>query len=185
MEQINLSLVETALKIAVVSHTGQVRRSDGSPYIVHSVMVARMLDRAGFSDEVVAAALVHDVLEDTKVTESELRLALGDAVVDIVFGVSEETELPWEERKQKYIDRVTASGEAVRAVSVADKIHNAESLLAAAEVMGAEVWTVFNRGKQQKLWFESSLYDSLLPHFKHPLMARYKVLIDAMKLLPE
>ncbi|OIP76919.1 MAG: hypothetical protein AUK16_02810 [Parcubacteria group bacterium CG2_30_44_11] len=185
MEQVTPTLFERALKIAVTAHAAQVRKSDGSPYIVHPIMVAWLVEKSGGSEAAVIAALVHDVLEDTAVTEVELRAALGDAVVDIVAGVSEDQSLEWEERKQKYIDRVTASGEAVRAVSVADKIHNAESLLAAAEVMGAEVWTVFNRGKQQKLWFESSLYDSLLPHFKHPLMARYKVLIDAMKLLPE
>jgi (p)ppGpp synthase/HD superfamily hydrolase len=185
MEQINMSLIERALKVAVVAHAGQVRKSDGSPYIVHPVMVARMLDRAGFSEEVVAAALVHDVLEDTDVTEAELRAALGDAVVDIVFGVSEQTELPWEERKQKYIERVASSGEAVMAVSVADKIHNAESLLDAAASMGSRVWEVFNRGKEKKLWFEESLYAALVPKFQHPILAQYRTLIDAMAKIPE
>ncbi len=185
MEKIIPSLVEESLKIAVTAHAGQVRKSDGSPYIVHPVMVARMLDTAGFPEIVVAAALVHDVLEDTAVTEDMLRTALGDAVVAIVCAVSEEKELPWEARKQKYIERVVASGEAGMAVSVADKIHNAESLLFAATTMGPDVWSVFNRGKAQKMWFEESLYNALVPHFKYPLMERYQECIAMMASLPE
>jgi len=80
-------LYERALKIAAVAHKDQVRKHDSSPYIVHPVMVAHILSSYGFSEEVVAAGLVHDVLEDSEMTEDSLRKELGDIVfVEAVEG---------------------------------------------------------------------------------------------------
>jgi guanosine-3',5'-bis(diphosphate) 3'-pyrophosphohydrolase len=60
-----MNLVEKALRIAVLYHKDQKRKVDNLPYIVHPVMVALKLAKYGFDDVVIAAALVHDILEDT------------------------------------------------------------------------------------------------------------------------
>ena len=101
-----MELYEQALKVAVAAHAGQVRKHDDTPYVTHPIMVARMLEYAGFSESIVAAALAHDVLEDTEVAEAQLRTQLGDEVVDIVVAVSEDKVLPWEERKAAYVKQV-------------------------------------------------------------------------------
>lgn len=180
-----MNLYERALKLAIMAHDGQTRKHDGSAYVAHPIMVARHVEAAGFSEMVVAAALVHDVLEDTTVTEAELREQLGDEVVNIVTAVSEDTDLPWEERKEKYVERVVASGEAVWAVSVADKIHNAGDLIEFHTKAGPDAWKVFNRGKEKKIWFEHLLYTELSKVWDHPLLDVYKAKIEILKSLSD
>jgi len=180
-----MTLYERALASAAAAHKTQVRKHDNSPYIVHPVMVAQLLQQYGFSETVIAAGLVHDVLEDSSVTKEELRSVLGDEVVAIVTAVSEDKELPWEERKERYIQSVVASNEPVWAVSVADKIHNAESLIAHHTVVGPAVWQVFNRGKEKKIWFEQSLYAELSKVWQHPLLERYGKRIEEMQHLSD
>ncbi|OGX05664.1 MAG: hypothetical protein A2Z88_10865 [Omnitrophica WOR_2 bacterium GWA2_47_8] len=171
------TLVQTALNIALKAHAGAVRKADGSPYIVHPIMVAMKLARHGFSDAVVAAAFVHDVLEDTDYPEAQLRKELGDEVLAIVKAVTNDDSLPWEEKKKKYIETVRQGPEGAKAVAVADKIHNLESLFAAYERQGPEVWKRFNRGKDQKAWFEHEVLKMLKETWSHPLIAEYEALI--------
>lgn len=178
-----MNLIEKAIRLAVVAHKDQVRKSDNSPYIVHPLMVARLVDTAGFSEVVVAAAVVHDVLEDTDVDEETLRRELGDEVVAIVKAVSEDTSLSWEVRKQLYITTVAHAQEAAKAVSVADKIHNAESLIDAHEKQGEVIWRHFNRPRAQKLWFERTLLETLEKDWHHPLLAQYRALVEKMETL--
>ena len=180
-----MDIYETALKIAIRAHAGQVRKHDGSAYINHPIMVGKILERAGFSEAVVAAGLVHDVLEDTSVTEGELRSELGDGVVDIVLAVSEDKNLPWEERKEKYVKTVVAGGESVWAVSVADKIHNARDLICFHETHGPESWKVFNRGKEKKVWFEKLVYSELSKVWQHPLLDEYFTYITKIEALAD
>jgi guanosine-3',5'-bis(diphosphate) 3'-pyrophosphohydrolase len=180
-----MNLYETALKIAIKAHAGQKRKHDGSAYVAHPIMVARLVEEAGFPESVVAAALVHDVLEDTPLTEGMLRQALGDEVVDIVASVSEDTTLAWEERKAAYVKKVVASGEAAFAVSTADKIHNAADFIEFYEQKGPLAWTVFNRGKAEKIWFERLLYTELARVWQHPLLNRYQEKITRLEDLPD
>jgi (p)ppGpp synthase/HD superfamily hydrolase len=172
-----MDIVERATQLAVRAHKEQVRKSDGTPYVAHPLSVARMLDKAGFDDTVVAAAIVHDVLEDTPVTETELREVLGDVVCEIVCSVSEDKELSWEERKEAYVEHIVAGSEGVWAVSVGDKIHNLKSLIDAYEEQGAAVWKKFNRGKEKKIWFERLLLTSLQAVWNHPLLDEYERLL--------
>lgn len=182
---LNNSLYERALQLAAAAHKDQVRKDSGTPYIVHPIMVARKLQQYGFREEVIAAGLAHDVLEDTKITEATLRQELGDAVVDIVKAVSEDKTLDWETRKIRYVDTVAAAGEEVMAVSVADKIHNAECTLRGFERMGIDIWKVFNRGKIQKLWFEENLLKRLQENWEHDLLKEYAKRLEQLKALPE
>lgn len=175
--------IEKALRIAAIAHTGQERKDDGSPYIVHPVMVSRILETHGFREEVVAAGLVHDVLEDSEMTEAEMRAELGDTIVDIVTNVSEDKSLEWEVRKEAYIEAVANASDETKAVSVADKIHNAKSLLLGYERDGEAVWEVFNRGKAKKLWFERSLCDRLKQVWQHPMLDEYDSLVVKLEAL--
>lgn len=178
-----MELIEKALRVAVSAHKEQVRKTDGSPYVVHPIMVARYVEQHGFAPHVVAAALVHDVLEDTTVSEDELRNELGDTVVNIVTAVSEDKKLQWMDRKKKYIADVTAAHEEVWAVSIADKIHNAESLISFHKKHGADTWKNFNKGKEEKVWFERTLYENLKKVWNHPLLTEYKKLVKTLETL--
>ncbi|MDA8597031.1 HD domain-containing protein [Candidatus Pacebacteria bacterium] len=172
-----------AKDLATSAHNGQVRKSDGSPFMAHPIAVAKILEEYRFPPEVIAAALTHDVLEDTDVTEAQLRTALGDGVVDIVLGVTEVKSLPWEERKEKYIEAVVAGSEYVKAVSIADKIHNAESFLQAYQEQGIDLWQKFSRGPKKTLWFQRTLHDEVAKVWQHPLIDCYAQLVNQLEKL--
>ena len=178
-------LIEKAHEIAREAHKNQVRKTDGSPYINHPLAVADILKSYDFNEVVISAAITHDVLEDTDTSESKLRSLLGDEVVDIVVAVSEDKELPWEERKEKYTSRIAEANDETKAVSVADKIHNAQSLIASHKIDGPKVWKVFNRDKEKKIWFERLLLSKLQKTWSHPLLDEYVDLINQLEQLEE
>lgn len=181
----NTDLYERALKIAARAHAGQTRKHDDTPYIHHPVMVARLLEQHGFSEVTVAAGLVHDVLEDSEYTAEELRMELGDEVVRIVEAVSEDKSLDWEERKAAYVEKVKSAGPDAWALSVADKIQNARDFIAYHRLAGPVAWTIFNRGKEKKLWFEHLVFTELSLLWQHPLLSEYQALIVELERLPD
>ncbi|MDC1205447.1 HD domain-containing protein [Candidatus Pacebacteria bacterium] len=176
-----MNIIENATQIAVSAHEGQARKTDGSPYIKHPFAVAQIVEDAGFAEHVIAAALVHDVLEDTSVREATLRAHLGDAVTDIVIAVSEDKTLAWEDRKEQYANQVVHGGEEVMAVSVADKIHNAQSIITDHATLGPAIWDKFNRGKEKKIWFERLLLSKLKEKWNHPLLEEYESLVTQLE----
>lgn len=176
-------LIEKAAKIAAQAHMGQTRKGDDTPYIVHPFMVALLLKERAFSDVCIAAALVHDVLEDTEYGADALRDALGDEVMKVVLTLTEDKSLPWEERKKKYIESVRNGSEEAKAVSIADKIHNLKSLLAMHSQEGAGVWKVFNRGREQKIWFETAMLAMFRETWKNSLVEEYGLLVERSQAL--
>ena len=177
------SIIEKAVRVSVAAHGGQTRKGDDLPYIIHPFMVALKLAKYNFPDPVIAAALTHDVLEDTDFGEAKLRNELGDEVVEIVKAVTNDDSLPWEDKKKKYVETVRKGSEGAKAVAVADKIHNLESLLIAHAEQGPELWKKFNRGKEQKLWFENEVLKMLKQTWKHPLIDEYESLLEQEKAL--
>jgi len=177
------SLVERALILAQRAHAGQTRRGGDVPYITHPIMVAFKLHGYGFPETVIAAALCHDVLEDTAVSEDELRQELGD-VVNIIKEVSEDKGLAWEERKKQYIESIRTASTEAKAVSAADKVHNAENFLATYALHGTKAWEFFRRGKEQKIQFEESMLSMLEESFEHPLVDEYRALVEQIRTLP-
>lgn len=177
------SLLEKAARIAAVAHKDQLRKEGPYPYIEHPMLIALMLTKHGFSDAVVAAALVHDVLEDTEYPEADMRAQLGEEVMAIVNAVTNDDSLSWEEKKKKYIETVRAGNEGAKAVATADKIANARSLLTAYVTQGPEVWSHFNAGREKKLWFENAMLAMLQETWKHPLVDEYAALVARMNML--
>jgi guanosine-3',5'-bis(diphosphate) 3'-pyrophosphohydrolase len=123
----DFGLVVRALAFAAAKHRDQ-RRKDpaASPYINHPIALASVLvNEAGITDpEVIAAALLHDTIEDTKTTPAELEAAFGPRVRRIVEEVTDDKELPKEERKRLQIEHAHTLSPAARLVKLADKITN-------------------------------------------------------------
>lgn len=179
------SIIEKAMRIAILAHKDQLRKCDDLPFIIHPFMVAMKLAKYNFSDTIIAASLVHDVLEDTDYPEENLRLELGDEVMEIVKAVTNNNTLTWEEKKIRYVETVRTGLEGAKAVAVADKIHNLESLFQAYAKQGAGVWKNFNRGKEKKLWFENEVLKMLKETWEHPMIAEYESLLEQAKNLEE
>ncbi len=129
IDDVRGSLTRSAHAFATHCHAHQRRTSDGAPFIEHPLEVARLVRDAGCSDDVIAAALLHDVLEDTDVGAAELRARFGDAVADLVQAVSDNPgELDYRVRKQRLRDQVRAAGRDVALLFAADKIAKVREL---------------------------------------------------------
>ena len=138
-------LVRRAYAFAAAAHRGQ-RRKDGRAYIAHPVGVARLLASRGYDEEVLAAALLHDVVEDTLATVGEVRERFGPRVSELVAWVTEDPDLPAAERKRAYRERLRRSPHAARAICAADKACNLADLHQAASDGAEQVLSRFLGG---------------------------------------
>jgi guanosine-3',5'-bis(diphosphate) 3'-pyrophosphohydrolase len=118
-----LPLSQAAWAYADEAHRGQVRKLDGSPFIAHPVEVARLLHDAGAPDYVVAAGLLHDVVERTDVTLGDLLERFGPEVAGLVGAVTEDPHLTsYRERKARLRARATTAGDEAAILFAADKV---------------------------------------------------------------
>lgn len=123
-------LVAQALEKAREAHAGQIRNgSGGMPYIEHPEAVAALLAEHGFEDDVLAAALLHDVVEDSETTVEQLRSSFGDPVAGMVAVLSDDESIDdYRERKDEHRGRVAAAGGPALAIYGADKLTNVAML---------------------------------------------------------
>jgi (p)ppGpp synthase/HD superfamily hydrolase len=124
-------LAETgkALTFAERRHAGQVRAVDGAPFIEHPVEVASLLYEAGAADQVIAAGVLHDVLEKTRTSAGVLRRHFGSHIAALVLAVSEDERiLDFDARKAALRERAAAAGDEALAVFAADKISKVREL---------------------------------------------------------
>jgi (p)ppGpp synthase/HD superfamily hydrolase len=123
------SLVRSALVFAVRCHARQRRRSDGAAFIEHPLEVAGLLHDAGCSDVVVAAGLLHDVVEDSHVTVAELTWRFGAEVAGLVQAVTEDSTVEdYRHRKRMLREQVRITGGDAALVFAADKIAKVREL---------------------------------------------------------
>ncbi|MGD0199083.1 MAG: HD domain-containing protein [Solirubrobacteraceae bacterium] len=118
-----------AVSYAERLHADQRRRSDDAPFIEHPLEVARLLREAGGSDELVAAGVLHDVLEKTRGTRRELRARFGDHVAALVEAVSENPKIEtYTKRKAALREQVAQAGEEALMLFAADKVSKVREL---------------------------------------------------------
>jgi (p)ppGpp synthase/HD superfamily hydrolase len=152
-------LVARARELASEAHEGQRRKDDGSPYITHPIGVAGLLDDAEFSDEVIAAALLHDVVEDTDLDPGELRERFGERVAELVEALSEDNDISdYEERKREHREQVEESGPDAVAIYIADKLSNLRDMRAIYALEGEDIAERFNApiDVRIRLWKEDA-----------------------------
>jgi len=122
-------LVGSAMRFASQRHAGQRRDSDGAPFIAHPTEVARLLRDAGCSVFVIAAGLLHDVLENTDARSSELTVRFGVEVAELVRAVSDDAAVDdYRERKQLLREQVQRAGGDAALIFAADKISKVREL---------------------------------------------------------
>ena len=119
----DLAVIERAYTVAERAHEGQKRKS-GEPYITHPIAVAQILADLGIGSKAVAAALLHDTVEDTATTHEELVDAFGSRIARIVAEVTDDTELPKADRKRLQIEHAPLLSREAKLVKLADKLCN-------------------------------------------------------------
>ena len=156
-------LVERAFRVAAGAHRSQTRKASGLPYFQHPASVALILARAGFNeDEILAAAILHDTIEDTECSAESLTADFPETVVKLVLECSEQktdasgTKIPWKNRKESHIADVRQASLSARAIVLADKLHNLGSMIFDLE-SGEELWSRFNASPQDVIWYHQEI----------------------------
>jgi (p)ppGpp synthase/HD superfamily hydrolase len=145
-------IVRNAHELLLQTHGGQCQKVNGRPYVEHPMLVATDIAAEGFEPEMVAAALLHDIVEDSEVTVTGVRERFGDRVADLVDVMTDTAEVSdYERRKEIHRRRVSAAGPEVAAIFAADKLNNVRALRAAYKVDGEEVAQRFNQPLDVKL----------------------------------
>jgi guanosine-3',5'-bis(diphosphate) 3'-pyrophosphohydrolase len=123
----DLALTLRALEFAARKHRDQRRKdAEASPYINHPIALANVLcNEGGVTDPItLAAAILHDTLEDTDTSHDELEQSFGVGIADIVLEVTDDKRLPKEARKRLQVEHATALSPEAKLVKLADKICN-------------------------------------------------------------
>jgi (p)ppGpp synthase/HD superfamily hydrolase len=123
-------LVSRALATATEAHAGQIRNgSGGLPYIEHPRMVAATLAERDYADATLAAALLHDVVEDSDITVADLRAEFGDEIADLVAALSDDESIEdYRERKDEHRVRIADVDGDAFAIYAADKLTNLRTI---------------------------------------------------------
>lgn len=164
----NTELLDRAIIFAVRAHAGTERRGKGFPYIVHPMEAVEIVATITADQELLAAAALHDTVEDTDVTVDQLRAEFGDRIAalvasesDVVMaGVSEEDS--WHTRKKAAIDRLAAASHDAKIVALGDKLSNMRAIARDYAVKGDELWKIFHaKNPKDHEWHYRGLADSL------------------------
>ncbi|MCF6408861.1 HD domain-containing protein [Pseudalkalibacillus salsuginis] len=149
--------IEMAEQLALKAHEGQVRKLSGEPYIVHPIAVANILKEAGFPEDVIIAGYLHDTIEDTDLDFIDIEKAFGKNVTDLVRENTEDKSKTWPERKQHTVEAIRTAPLEVKALIIADKLDNFESLKESFEQDGDDIWNKFKGDKQKQSWYYRSV----------------------------
>ena len=162
------ALLDRAIVFAVKAHHNSERRGKGFPYIVHPMEAVEIVVTITPDQELLAAAALHDTIEDTDMTMEQIRAEFGDRIANLVQaesdqfveGVSEAES--WHDRKQAAIDRLAAAPHDAKIVALGDKLSNMRAIWRDYQVKGDELWKIFHvSDKASHEWHYRGLAASL------------------------
>jgi len=200
-------LLEAAVRLAARGHHNQYRKNvedpegdrpsgafllDRVPYVTHLMATMCILARLGARDEVLAAAVLHDYLEDVPDPDGRdnIRQILGEQVLSLVLEVTEDKRRglrqadTWEVRKQEQIDHLVRMTEEAVLIKAADVLHNVQSLALDLEAAGDvdAVWQHFNAGPERQLWYFASLAEAVKNRLgDHPLATELRSAVEKLR----
>jgi len=166
--KLDTKIFDKAAAFAIKAHGDSERRGHGTPYALHVFEASAICETITKDQEILAAALLHDTLEDTDVTYDELIKEFGERVANLVYaetdkfyeGDSEESS--WTRRKQEAIDRIKQASKDVKIIAMGDKLSNMRAIARDFEVQGDALWNIFhNNDPLAHEWHYRGLADSL------------------------
>lgn len=158
---LDTKLFDKALKFATDAHSGTERRGKNFPYIIHPMEAAAIVATITSDPELLAAAVLHDTVEDTDVTFEQIRELFGERVATLVQ--NETTPLPqgtsWRIRKQSQVNLIAAAPRDSKIVAIGDKLSNLRAIAGDFKLIGDELWKRFSapNGKEDVEWYYRQL----------------------------
>lgn len=162
-------LIEAAVEVASLSHRGQVRKGSQMPYLLHPMEAATICASMTDDPEIIAAALLHDVVEDTDTPLARIREVFGNRIANLVEDESENKRKDqppaetWKARKVESIEHLKrAADPGVRMVCLGDKLSNIRAIQRDLERLGDTVWQRFNeKNPAEHAWYYRTIADVL------------------------
>lgn len=161
-------MINQALEIARLAHEGQFRKGSKTPYILHPMeagVIAASLSMKNnqVDEEVVAAAILHDVIEDTDLSYQDLSKDFNEKVMELIRLQSEDKSKSWQERKEKTIELLANNKDLnFEIVTLADKLSNLRSIYRDYHVLGDDLWQRFNvKEKAKHKWYYTSIAENI------------------------
>lgn len=181
----HLPLFERAAIFAAMAHCGTTRKGNRIPYLAHPMEAAAIVAEMTEDQELIAAAMLHDVVEDTEVTLAEIQEYFGERIAFYVGGESEDKrrDLPpeqtWLIRKQETIRFLKEKADkGVKMLALADKLSNMRSIARDVQSIGDELWDRFHeKEKSMHGWMYRQIAEALLELRDYPAWKEYDWLI--------
>lgn len=164
----NTLILTQAITFAAKAHDGQLRKGSDLPYIVHPMEAVAIAAAMTDDVEVLAAAALHDVVEDCGVTVDELRRVFGERIAGLVNFQSEKKEAnaqaSWQKRKLRTINHLRIAERDNMILTLADKLSNLRSIDRDLRAQGAAFWQRFNQtNPSMHHWYYASIAEMLKP----------------------
>ncbi len=172
-------MIREAAAFAAKAHGGTLRKGSAIPYIYHPMEVALEVALMTSDEDVIAAAYLHDVIEDTAVTAEELKEAFGPRILELVLEMSEDKSKTWEERKRYAIEHTKTAPREVKILMLADKLCNMRDTARDYLAIGDAVWERFNeKDPERQRWYEAGMLESLSELSDEPAYKKMLALYD-------
>ena len=180
-----MTKTERAIMFAVKAHEGIRRKGKERLYILHPIEAMTIVASLTEDEDALAAAVLHDVVEDTDVKEDVIRETFGDRVADLVMAESEDkmrdipSEASWEARKQATIDHLAEQEKDALLICLGDKLANIREMSRDYADIGDELWVRFNqKDKKAHEWYYRSIFQILAETFcEVPPIREYRTLL--------
>lgn len=160
-------IFDGAAKFAIDAHAGVERRGKGFPYIIHPMEATAIVATMTNDEELLAAAMLHDVVEDTDTSVEDIQRLFGDRVAYLVANESDieiagkSVSDSWRERKEYAINRLKKASREVKMVALGDKLSNMRAIARDIEILGDKVWQEFHvKDPKEHKWYYEGLADS-------------------------
>jgi len=185
-KKIDTSLLDKAIIFATNAHQGVERRGKGFPYIIHPLDALVVASTMTNDQEILAATVLHDVVEDTKYTIEDIRREFGDRVADIVNGETslmlegEDENTSWRRRKQATIDKLKNASFETKIVALSDKYVNMRDIKNDYLRLGNEFWNTFHsKDPKDHKWYYTSLVEALSDLKEYKAYHKFKYYVDS------
>lgn len=170
-------MVGEAATFAGKAHKGVFRKGTDIPYITHPLEAAVIVSAFTDDEEMIAAALLHDVVEDAGVTKGELEQKFGLRVAGLVMDESEDKKKTWQERKGYTVRHLCTASREIKILALGDKLSNMRCTARDYLIVGDAIWQRFNeKDKKKQAWYYWGIAHALKELEEHIYYQEYVLL---------
>ncbi len=175
-----MKVINRAIIMATTCHANQKRKGTDIPYILHPLEAGIIVANMKFDEDAICAAILHDVIEDAKISLEAIKLMFNTRVAELVGSQSEDKSKTWAERKKHTVEYLkTVNDEDIKIVAIGDKLSNMRSLYRDYLVFGDHLWNRFNeKNKIKQGEYYKGLTQSLADLERFPEYYEYCSLVD-------